>query len=104
MEGQGEPVDEVFQEFEILNEEFENEDTEDLLQGFVDWDSPPTYDNDVNEEDPIEEPLASDLEEDYEEYGFFPIFGGLCLEEYDQLKEEEYKEYRFFFMFGGLYP
>jgi hypothetical protein len=24
--------------------------------GFVDWDSPPTYDDDVNEEDPIKEP------------------------------------------------
>jgi hypothetical protein len=36
VEGQSEPVDEVFQEFEILNEEFENEDVEDLSQGLVD--------------------------------------------------------------------
>jgi hypothetical protein len=33
--------------------------------------SPATYDDDVNEEDPIEEPLASNLEEEYEEDGFF---------------------------------
>jgi hypothetical protein len=36
MEGQGEPVDKVFQESEILNEEFKNEDVEGLSQGFVD--------------------------------------------------------------------
>jgi hypothetical protein len=46
--------------------------------------------------------LASDLEEEYEEYGFFPMFGGLYLEEYDQLKEEEYKEDKFFPMFVSL--
>jgi hypothetical protein len=40
-------------------------------QRFVDWDSPPTYDEDVNEEDSIEEPLTSDLKEKYEEDGFF---------------------------------
>jgi hypothetical protein len=32
---------------------------------FVDWDSPPTYDEDINEDDSIEEPLASDLEEEH---------------------------------------
>jgi hypothetical protein len=39
VEEQGEPVDEEFQESEILNEEFEHEDVEDPSQGFVDWDS-----------------------------------------------------------------
>ena len=36
---------------------------------------PTTYDDNVNEEDPIEEPLASDLKEEYKED--------------DQLEEEE---------------
>jgi hypothetical protein len=49
---------------------------------------PTTYDDDVNEEDPIEEPLASDLEEEYEEDRFSPMFGSLYLED-DQLEEEE---------------
>ena len=54
-------------------EEFERECVEDVdpSQGFVDWDSPPTYDKDINEEDSIEEPLASVLEEEHEEDGFF---------------------------------
>jgi hypothetical protein len=50
---------------------------------------PTTYDADVNEEDPVEEPLAFDLEEEYEEDRFSPMFGGLYLEEDDQLEEEE---------------
>jgi hypothetical protein len=66
-------VDREFQESEFIGEEFEHEciKEEDPLQGFVDWDSPPTYDDDVNEKDPIKEPLASNLEEEYEEDGFF---------------------------------
>jgi hypothetical protein len=89
VEEQGEPVDEEFQESKILNEEFEHEDVEDPSQGFVDWDSPPTYDDDVNDEDPIEEPLATDLEEEYEEYGLHPIFGSLYPKKDDQLEDEE---------------
>jgi hypothetical protein len=72
-------VDGEFQESEIIDEEFEHEcvEDEDHLQGFVDWDSPSTYDEDINEGDSIEEPLASDIEEEHEEDGFFPIFGSL---------------------------
>jgi hypothetical protein len=77
LEGEGEPVDVEFQESKILNEEFEDEDVKDPSQRFVDWDSPPIYDGDVNVEDPIERPLASNLEEEYEEDGFSPMFGGL---------------------------
>jgi hypothetical protein len=67
MEEEKEYVDGEFQEFE-----HEGIEDEDPSQGFVDWDSPPTYnDDDVNEEDPMEEPLASNLEEEYEEDGFF---------------------------------
>jgi hypothetical protein len=55
----------------------------------VDWDSPPTYGDYVNDEDPIEEPLATDLEEEYEEYGLHPIFGGLYTKKDDQLEDEE---------------
>jgi hypothetical protein len=33
--------------------------------------------------------LASDLEEEYEEYGLHPMFGGPYLDEDDQLEEEE---------------
>jgi hypothetical protein len=86
-----ESVDGEFQESEFIDEEFQHKDVEDedLSQGFVDWDSPPTYDDDVNEEDPIEEPLASDLEEKYEEYGLHPMFDGLYPDVGDQLKEEE---------------
>jgi hypothetical protein len=73
MEEEKEYVDGEFQESEFIDEEFEHEgiEDEDPSQGFVDWDSPPTYDDDVNEKDPIKEPLASDLEEEYEEDGFF---------------------------------
>ena len=89
VEDQGEPVDEEFQEFEILNEEFEHEDVKDPSQGFVDWDSPPTYDDDVNDKDPIEDPLATNLEEEYEVYGLHPIFGDFYPKKDDQLEDEE---------------
>ena len=106
VEEEKEYVDGEFQESEFVDKEFEHwgVEDEDLLQGFVDWDSPPTYDDDVNEEDPIEEPLASNLEEEYEEYGLRPIFGSLYPEEDDPWEEGEHKEDGFFPMFDGLYP
>ena len=55
----------------------------------MDWDSPPIYDDDVNVEDPIEGPLASNVEQEYEEDGFSPMFGGLYPKEDDPLEEEE---------------
>jgi hypothetical protein len=79
----------LFQESKILNKEFEHEDIEDPSQGLVDWNSPPTYDDDFNDEDPIEKPLATDLEEEYEEYRLHPIFGGLYPKKNDQLEDEE---------------
>jgi hypothetical protein len=84
-------VDGEFQESKVIDEEFERECVEDVdpSQGFVDWDSPPTYDEDVNEEDLIEEPLASILKEEHEADGFFPMFGDLYLDEGDQFEEEE---------------
>jgi hypothetical protein len=56
VEEEKEFVDGEFQEFEVTDEQFEHEcvEDEDTSQGFVDWDSPPTYDEDVNEEDSIE--------------------------------------------------
>ena len=86
-----ESVDREFQESEIIDEEFEHEciAEEDTSQGSVDWDSPPTYDEDVNEEDSIEEPLAFDIKEEYEEYGLHPMFSILYLDEDDQLGDEE---------------
>jgi hypothetical protein len=33
--------------------------------------------------------LTSNLEEEYEEEGFFPMFGGLYPDEDDQLEDEE---------------
>jgi hypothetical protein len=60
MEEQYEFVDEDFQEDEFVDEEFkhgdvhddaEHEDTDDPSQGFIDWDSPPTSDIDINDED-----------------------------------------------------
>jgi hypothetical protein len=58
-------VDGEFQESNFIDEEFKHEgvEDEDHSQELVDWDTPPVYDDDVNEEEPIEEPLASDLEE-----------------------------------------
>jgi hypothetical protein len=84
-------MDGEFQGSEFIDEEFQHEgiEDEDPSQGFVDWDSPPTYDDDVNEEDPIEELLASDLEEEYEEYGSRPMFDDLYPDEDDQLEEKE---------------
>ena len=55
----------------------------------MDWDSPPTYDDDVNDEDPIEKPLVIDLEEEYEKYELHPIFGGLYPKKDDQLEDEK---------------
>ena len=91
VEKEKESVDGEFQESEIIDKEFEHEcvEEEDTSQGSIDWDSPPTYDKDVNEEDSVEEPLASNLEEEYEEYGLHPIFGSLYPDEDDQLEEEE---------------
>ena len=73
VEEEKEFVDREFQESKIIDEEFERKCVEDVdpSQGFVDWDSSPTYDEDVNEEDSIEEPLASVLEEKDVEDGFF---------------------------------
>jgi hypothetical protein len=86
-----ESMDGEFQKSEVIDEEFEHEgiEDEDPSQGFIDWDSPPTYDDDVNEEDPIEEPLASNIKEEYEEDGFFPMFGSHYTDEDDQLEDEE---------------
>ena len=89
MEEQGEHVDVKLQEYEILNEEFEHKNVEDPSQGFVDWDSLPTYDDDVNDVDPIEESLATDLEEEYKEYELHPKFGDLYPNKDDQLEDEE---------------
>jgi hypothetical protein len=84
-------VDGEFQESNFIDEEFEHEvvEDEDMSQELIDWDTPPVYDDDVNEEEPIEEPLASDLEEEYEEYGLHSMFSGLYLNEDDQLEDEE---------------
>jgi hypothetical protein len=86
-----ESADREFQESEFIGEEFEHEciKEEDPSQGFVDWDSLPTYDDDVNEKDPIKEPLAFNLEEEYEVDGFFPMFSGLYTNEDDQLEDKE---------------
>jgi hypothetical protein len=54
--GKKKSMDGEFQESKFIDEEFRHEDVEDPSQGFVDWDSPPTYDDDVNEKDQIEEP------------------------------------------------
>jgi hypothetical protein len=91
VEEEKESMEGKFQEFEIIDEEFEHEcvEDEDSSQGFVDWDSPPTYAEDINEEDSIEEPLTSDLEEEHKEDGFFPMFSGLYPNEEDQLGDEE---------------
>lgn len=60
VEEEDEFVDEEFQEDEFVDEEFkhgdvhddvEHEDVEDSSQGFVDWDSLPTYDIDIIDED-----------------------------------------------------
>jgi hypothetical protein len=55
----------------------------------MDWDSPPTYDDDASEVDPNERPLPFDLEEEYEEDGSSPMFGGLCHKDDIPLEEEE---------------
>ena len=84
-------MDGEFQESDFIDEEFEHEgvEDEDASQGFVDWDTLPIYNDDVNEEESIEEPLASNLEKEYEEDGFFPMFGSLYTDEDDQLEDEE---------------
>jgi hypothetical protein len=90
-EEEEESVDGECQESNFIDQEFEHEgvEVEDPSQGFVDWDNPLVYDDDVNEEEPIEEPLTSDLEEEYEEYGLHPMFSGLYPDEDDQLEDEK---------------
>jgi hypothetical protein len=85
VEEEKEFVDGEFQESEFIDEEFKHGgvEDEDPSQGLVNWDSPPTYDDDVDEEDSIEEPSASNLEEEYEKYGLHPMFGDLYPEEDD---------------------
>jgi hypothetical protein len=87
-------VDGECQESDFVDEEFEHEgvEDEDPSQGFVDWDTLPVYDDNVNKEEPIEEPSTSDLEEEYEEYGLHPMFSDLYLNEDDQLEDEEPKD------------
>jgi hypothetical protein len=91
VEEEEEFVDEECQESDFIDKEFEPKciTDEDLSQELVDWDTPPVYDDDVNEEEPIEEPLASDLEEEFEEYGLHPIFNGLYPDEDGQPEDEE---------------
>jgi hypothetical protein len=84
-------VDGECQKSNFIDEEFEHEGVEDEypLQGFVDWGMPPVYNDDVNEEESIEEPLASNLEEECEDYGLHPMFSGLYPDEDDRLEDEE---------------
>jgi hypothetical protein len=91
VEEEEEFVDEECQESDFIDEEFEPKciADEDLSQELIDWDTPPVYDDDVNEEEPIAEPLASNLEEEFEEYGLHPIFNGLYPDEDGQLEDEE---------------
>jgi hypothetical protein len=91
VEEEEEFVDGEFQEADFIDEEFEPKgvEDEDPSQELVDWDTPPVYDDDINEEEPIEEPLASDLEEVFEEYGLHTIFNGLYPDEDGQLEDEE---------------
>jgi hypothetical protein len=91
VEEEKEFVDEEFQESDFIDEEFKPKgvEDEDPSQELVDWGTPPIYDDDVNKEEPIEEPLVSDIEEEYEEYALHPIFSGLYPEEDDQLEDEE---------------
>lgn len=57
-------IDENFQEDEFVNEEFQHEkDVEDPSQWFVDWNSPPTYDIDVDDEDLVVSFLSYDQQE-----------------------------------------
>jgi hypothetical protein len=91
VEKEDEFVDGEFQESDFIDEEFEHEgvEDEDHSQELVDWDTPPVYDDDVNEEEPIEEPLAFDLEEEYEEYELHPMHNSLFPDEDDPLGGEE---------------
>jgi hypothetical protein len=61
-------VDEEFQENKFIDEEFKHrdvhEDVEDPSQGFVDWDSLPTYDIDINDEDLVGDYLSYDQEKE----------------------------------------
>jgi hypothetical protein len=61
VEEEEEYINGEFQESDFIEEEFEHEGVEDEnpSQELVDWDTPPIYDDNVNEKEPIEEPLAS---------------------------------------------
>jgi hypothetical protein len=91
VEEEEESMDGMFQESNFIDEKFEHEgvEDEDPSQWLIDWDTPPIYDDDVNEEEPIEEPLESDPKEKYEEYGLHPMFSSLYPNADDQLEDEE---------------
>ena len=91
MEEEEESVDGEFLESNFIDAEFQHKgvEDEDSSQGFVDWNTQLVYDDDVSEEEPIEEPLASDLKEEYEEYGLHPMFSSLYPDKDDQLEDEE---------------
>jgi hypothetical protein len=91
VEEEEEFVDGEFQESDFIDEEFKHEgvEDEDHSQELADWDTPPIYDDDVNEEEPIEEPLASDLEKEYEEYELHPMFNGLYPDKDDPMEGKE---------------
>jgi hypothetical protein len=65
--------DEEFQKDEFVDDEFkhgdvhddiEHKDVEDPSQGFVDWDSPPTYDIDIEHENLVRDSLSYDQEKE----------------------------------------
>jgi hypothetical protein len=68
VEEEDEFVDEEFQEDKFVDEEFKHgdvyEDVEDPSQGFLDWDSPPTYDTDIIDGDLVGDFLSYDQEEE----------------------------------------
>ena len=56
VEEEEESVGGEFQESDFIEEEFKYKgvEDEDPSQEFVDWDTPPIYNDDINEEEPIE--------------------------------------------------
>jgi hypothetical protein len=63
-----------------VHDDVEHEDVEYPSQGFIDWDSPPTYDIDINDEDLVGGSLSFDQERIYSRLGLSTNLQYLSLE------------------------
>jgi hypothetical protein len=80
-------VDEEFQEDEFVDKKFYHEDVEDPSQCSVDWDSLPTYDTEINDEDLVVSSLSYDQVDEFVVDWASPLIYSIHPEEEDWLNK-----------------